>query len=494
MSRRIAAAIVLALVVVLAVGAPFAGAKKRKVQPPVLRPQDPVVLTGQALPRLLGESPGRVVAYRYTSLKKYKQGAKAAKKRRDRSWTRIPVQVDERAVVDFGDTSTGPPSAATVYGTPAAGKAALQYTDPNTFVGPDPDATFDANDELVVMAKDAWEKAPRSLPPPPLARKRGATRLAVTDPIAHVRRWIYLFRAKKAPGPAPTDYVHYDFRLNGGNYKSTYNRADGPNPETSVASTSAYTAGFSDRWYFDQLRIKAGGANQAEILDGYKFNFPGTCTRSEATFNDAEGAFIVNKDGPVRAIRSYVGANSGPYTERTHFLYQQRQDIVTDLRVHPVPSPQTHYDLSAAAMGMTYLDQAHTGGATVDGVPDSGISGGAPVNWHLWRGAQGSFFAADRIVSSFTLPFPSNLYEDNSTAPSFTQCWGDPDLIGAAGITSNGSIPSTDFPSPEFLRATSVNIYAGPGASAGDADLWSRRLDTPLAVSASAVRPPAKKK
>ncbi|MDQ3147996.1 MAG: cupin domain-containing protein, partial [Actinomycetota bacterium] len=83
----------------------------------VNRPDDPVVLTGSALPRLRGRAPGRIVAFRVTS----------------GSWQQVPVQVDERAVVDFGvppSTTPGPGVMGTVYGTSPSGVTALQYTDP----------------------------------------------------------------------------------------------------------------------------------------------------------------------------------------------------------------------------------------------------------------------------------------------------------------------------------------------------------------------------
>ncbi len=44
----------------------------------------------------------------------------------------------------------------------------------------------------------------------------------------------------------------------------------------------------------------------------------GTAAAAGHTFSAAEGAFIVNKSGPVRALRAYIGANSGPYTGRLH--------------------------------------------------------------------------------------------------------------------------------------------------------------------------------
>ena len=65
---------------------------------------------------------------------------------------------------------------------------------------------------------------------------------------------------------------------------------------------------------------RAGGAR--DILDRHKNLFaPGNCGRSENTFSDGAGAIIVNKNGPVRAIRSYIGANSGTYTHREHLFY-----------------------------------------------------------------------------------------------------------------------------------------------------------------------------
>jgi hypothetical protein len=396
------------------------------------------------------------------------------------------VQVDERAQVDFGVNPPAAPAPAgvhTVYGTVPSGATALQYTDPNTFVGPDPDPTLDGNDEAVFMAADAGQRASGKGKPKGVA-KGGATRITVADPLTGAKRWIYLFRTngKKSAGAIP-DYVQYSFRLLSGDYRQTYHRNAGPNPEASSIVTNDYTAGFSDRWFFDTLSITAGGGPRPDILDGYKFAFqPGSCSRSEATFNAGEGAFVVNKDGPVRAIRSYIGANSGPDTQRTHFFYQGREVIVTDLRVHPIPSLHTETDLSPAAIGMTYYDQQHPGGASVDGVPET--LGGAPSAWHLWQGPQGSLFSGDRVDSSFKdrfLAAATPFYLDNSNPP-IAQCWGDSQQIGAAGLTSipSGGIPATAPGSPDFLSATTTDVMSAPGQTPAQADLLSRQLDTPL--------------
>ena len=96
-------------------------------------------------------------------------------------------------------------------------------------------------------------------------------------------------------------------------------------------------------------------ATGVDILDGHKNQFAiGNCGRSNATFADGEGAFVANIDGPVRGIRSYIGANSGPQTQRTHLMYREQEVIVTDLRVHDIPAMLDLIDLQRGGIGMTY--------------------------------------------------------------------------------------------------------------------------------------------
>ena len=133
------------------------------------------------LPRLLGSAPDTLVAYRY---KPAKRNAKPGK------WVAVPVQVDERAMVDFGQTPSGAPGTqGTVYGTPPIGASVLQYTDPNTFVGPDPDPTLDGNDEVSFMSSDTGARAPAKVKRPRHVRRGGATRVVVTDPLSMAKAW-----------------------------------------------------------------------------------------------------------------------------------------------------------------------------------------------------------------------------------------------------------------------------------------------------------------
>lgn len=441
---------------------------------------DPIVLGGATLTKLHGAPASEIAAFRYRN-----------PKRGGGRWKQVPVQLDERKLVDFGH---GPPNNAapgvdgTVYGTEPIGQAVLQYADPDTFVGADPDAGLDSDDELALIAGDAGDKAGKRVERP--KRTRGPrTKVKVTDPLGGPTGFLYLYRAKpgKLDPSAGKDYVAYEFRLASGDYKSTYGRANGPNPETSTISTAAYEIGFSDRWFYDALAIKAGGASAVDILDGFKFQFgPNTCGRSEATFNTGEGAFVANLDGPVRAIRSYVGANSGPLTQRTSVFWPDRHEIVTDLRVHAVPGPLTYHDLSAAGIGMVYANSSNAAGAAVDGAPDP-LGSGVPL-WHLWTGAQGSLVSTDRIESSFAtelLAAASGWHLDMLNPPPSVQqqCWGDDDdAIGQGGLRSTYPMPNTDPRSTPTatMQGTTTDVVAGPGINAAAAQTLSDGIDSPL--------------
>src|SRR5205823_5847017 len=121
---------------------------------PLNRPADPVVLTGADVPSLAGIPPNALIAFRYAG-----------------GWQQIPVQVDERAVLDYG----------LVYHNGASGITALNYTDPNTWAGPDLDPTLDANDEIAFMANDAGGLAPGAAEPPGVVSGSGVE-LTISDP------------------------------------------------------------------------------------------------------------------------------------------------------------------------------------------------------------------------------------------------------------------------------------------------------------------------
>lgn len=422
------------------------------------RDLDPVVMTGAQAGALQGTPAGRVVAFA----------------RHSSSWQQIPVQVDERAVVDLGPVRNQSNS----------GVTATVYTDPNTKVGADPDPNLDANDEIAFMARDAGDPASLAPDPPGVVAGTGVE-VKVTDPTSPSDvAWVYLYRSDGSLSPgAGKQYVSYTFSLNSGNYLTTYDFAGGPNPETSSVTTSRYRRRFSDRWVDDGLDILAGGASGADILDRHKPQFgPGVCARTEDTFKTGGGGFIANKSGPVRAIRSFLGANSGTFTQRDHILYEGREDIVTYLRVHPIPGVMDYFDYSSAALGMTYRNDRNTAGVTIDGNPDTLVAG-AP-RWQQVTGSQGTLTSVATIDSDIPGLAPQLYYDDDST-PSVTQCTGDAFAYGDSGLWFNQALPNTDSRNGAANRfvTTQTLYYGAPGGTATGAAQLADRALAPLQVT-----------
>jgi hypothetical protein len=423
------------------------------------RQLDPVVLTGAQVPALAGVPVGEIVGFAY----------------RDGRWTQAPMQVDQRKTVEMN----------TVYNQPANTSNPVNvsvYADANTWVGAG-SGVFGNADEIAFMAADTGTAAPAGAPANVIAASR--VQLQVNDARDGDRAYFYLFRRSSAAvqPSAGRRYVQYTFALTSGSYKATYRLDDGPNPETSRIQTGAYTRSFADRWLDDGLSIALGGARNVDILDRHKVLLgPGVCGRSEDTFNEAEGAFIANINGPVRAIRSYIGANSGPYVQRTHIFYAQREDIVTDLRVHAIPGPVDFFDYSASARGMQYTNEHNSSAVTIDGNADS-RSNTAPA-WEKVDGPRGALTHVWSVATDIA-PLTTELYyEDNDTNP-ITQCTGDADALGSSGVWLRSNLPNTDphgGPASK-LQATRTVFYEAPGRSTADAQRHASQVASPLTVT-----------
>lgn len=409
------------------------------------RPADPVVLTGADLPRLQGAAPGKVLAFHYLN----------------NAWKQVPVQVDERAVLDLAKPKNAAP----------VGHTFLTYTDPNTFTGPDPDATLDANDEVAFMGIDSGVKAPAGSAPPGVVAGSGVE-VRIVDSLGEPSpSYLYLFRQTGNLDPAAGKrYVNYTFNLLSGDYKTTYRLGAGPNPENSTVSTDFYSHHFSDRWKDDALRITAPQSSGVDILDRHKNLFaPGNCVRSEDTFSNGAGAMIANKNGPVRAIRSYIGANSGVYTHREHLFYQRRHDVTTFLRVHAIPGVMDFFDYAPAGSGLTYRSSADARGVTIDGVQDSPTPG--TLAWESVDGPQGSLGIVHTFDTDIAPLTRTSYYLDKQTpgGGAETQCTGDASSYGASGQWVTSALPNTDptIGAANRLRVTRSLFYDSPGKADG---------------------------
>lgn len=424
------------------------------------RSADPVVTTGAKLPELLGMKPGKIVGFRHTA---------------SAGWEQIPIQIDERAVVGFDQ----------IRRISRINFKTLVYTDADTWTGADPNANFDADDELVFMARDTGGPAGLGDPAGVVPGRRVG--LAVEDPISKALRYVYFFESagQLVPG-AGKRLVNYEFKLTSGNYKSTFDLS-GRNPETSSVTSRRYKLGFSAEWILDRLENHTGSSTGVDILDRHKFQFaPGVCGRTTGTFSNGPGAFIANKSGPVRAIRSVVGANSGTVTQRDWIFYEQRVDIVSYLRVHRIGGTWFFFDWSPLAAGMTYYDDHNEGGFAVDGKPDAWRAGA--LSYQFLTGKQGSIVNAIRIDTDIP-GFQSTSYYDDDTTPSWMQCTGAGFAYAAAGPRTS-ALPNTDP-----LRGTANNLtgysivyFAAPGLNLAAAKRLAASGRTPLTTRPSPGR------
>lgn len=455
-----------------------------------LRAEDPVVLVGAELP-WTNVGPHDVVAFAY-----------------DDGWIQIPLQVDERDTREFstiyGAASEENPFAGT-YGT---GVFETVYCDPQTFTGPDTDPTLDADDEIVFMAFDAGGRAPADDGPThvdPASRLE----LRLTDPLDGTIGYVYLFVHDGTRDPsAGAAHVAYDFSPSDGDYLTTYNAAgidpdtgernddfgEPLNPEDSWIRTSVYERHWSYRWTCDRLALY-GGENLVEREDYWIA--PGACARHVGTFNAQEGCFIANISGPVRAIRSFLGANSGPSVQVDRIYYRAREDVSIALRVHPRSAVGTFYvDHTQAAIGMTYANDLNPKGVPVDGVPDDLVLG--RITWELLTGDPGSVVRVHDMETDIAFADDEiTLFYVDETNTSVRRCsaclegcdapipMGDAHLIAASGVWITGALPNTDpaLLGTQFLTMTTATYFGPSGWSAVEGQRLASQVSQPIEVS-----------
>jgi hypothetical protein len=442
-----------AMVLVVAVVALTALTSCTKYGAPLNRPEEGVVMTGAGLSRLLGAVPSHVVGFAWDG----------------NAWHQVPVQVDERDFVNPGQIlhrpaaswaklPGGAPFTTLVYTPPPTLTAGYQSW--TTYTPPDSDATFDGNDEVSFLANDTGKRA-TGVAYPTSVDAASVEEVQVTDLAAGASGYLYLATSNTLTGgSAGTTGVTYTFSLDSGSYLSTYkmgtaslapNNVAGPNPEHSTIVTPSYTQNYGDRWLNDALSIKAGGAPGTDFLERSRVQFaPGLCVRTEDTFDDTvlaspyEAGFIVNVSGPVRAIRSSVGANSGTYTITTAVFYPDQEVSTTELRVHTIPSVMVFDDFVTGA-ALAYSDDQNTN-VPIDGAPDA-ITAAHASPWQLVSGNVGSLVTARTLTSDIPGLVLSTYYLDDET-PSSAPCTGDAAAWGQSGTRvtgpGGGSIACTD--------------------------------------------------
>ena len=438
----------------------------------------PVVLEGERVPRLLGTVPDEIAAFAV-------QGG---------ALVPVPIQIDERFVYDLARAY--PPSLEPrdcprrAWCRDLRGQVVeVGYADAGTYVGADPDPSFDALDELALLVADfgaATDRDPGGVV--------AATRTVVEVEAEGETRYAYLYR-RIAPTPeSETSGVRYAVAFERGDYRTTYDHGGrmppilgfpyghpsgdrvGSNPEDSRVTTSYYHLRFADRWLLTELAVGDG----PDLLDVDMIGFgPGICWRTPYTGSLSEGAFVVNRSGPVRAIRGVVGFNSGPLVQQTWVFYPRLIETRAALRVHSVPGVMSYLDLSADAVGMTYSDATYSDGVRIEGGPDR-LRPSVP-SWQAVTGTQGTLVTYHQVTAEGFEPTVETYYEDHDF-PSYAACVGDDEFVGAHGLRIDQEIPNTDprNASDEGLARLSLTRRIVVG---GEVGATVGRLEAPLTIT-----------
>jgi len=449
------------------------------------RKYDPVILTGSQLSGLINLNPNQIIGFKFLN----------------DDWTQIPIQIDERELLDI---SSPYGAQAGVYNntyplSPSNPKV-LYYSDSTTAIGSDTNSLFDNDDELIFMASDTGEKA---LTNPTGGLLGTCQEVQIKDPLNTDIAYIYLCQNISVfSQDAGIDYVNYVSDLNT-TVGFPYNE-NVENIEDTTISTSEYSWHFISEWKSDEFKI-AGGT--LDILDRQKVlgdvNGTPNCNLSTHGFSSNGNAFATVKDGPIRVIRSYIGANSGVNTQRTHFFYKGRHDMVNDLHVHPFAVDTTLYDVydySPAAIGMTYLNDQQPSTAsrvTIDGVDDVLVQNAQALLWEEVRGPNDVVSIIHKTETDATSAEVSFVpyYQDNSGAPEFNcLSTGDGQALSTSGMGSlikptvctdilHGNCDASEFRTIKNERIT----YIDQGATIADniTAQYRAKIDNPLNVSIS---------
>ncbi|RCH55668.1 hypothetical protein DJ568_07210 [Mucilaginibacter hurinus] len=484
----------------------------------------PVVIKGDKLPMLAVYKPGDLVGFKYTT--KWEQIIIQIDEMKKVTGAQIYNNAGTMKTANPADSWDGGINLEYDYDGKTGGKNSfLVYADANTFTGPDENILFDDNDELVYMARDGGTIPPGDELFPLGIDHCSGVQIRNTDPVTGLVSYIYIFRRDlnyKSPltgnalqqDAGLTHPVTYNFNFKRNNitrgpadYKEYYNRQFGPNPETSTVVTPHYIKGFGDRWIENSLIITTPATQgmlesaRQNVLDGHKLsliplnvNQARTCHRNEYTFSGTanddqtrrpldgteatsrkgyEGAFIANINGPLRCIRSFMGCNSGPLTQRDNICYDQMEVINTYLRVHPIDGIMDFYDYAPLAGKMIYNNNNNMPGTsqTINGHAYTGILIDGKndvvkpglVKWEMINSTSGSIFRYNLLHNpeNVTGVFESTYYYDSDKPDSFEpQCTGDAVAWGASGITIRRKDPlnrPTALPNTEIRFAGDLN-------------------------------------
>jgi len=353
---------------------------------------DPVVFTGKDVPSLLGSNcVTTLVAFSW----------------RGGRWMQIPLQVDERHLVDWYIVKG---NECRLYN---RNMTEIVYADDGTYSGKDEDESLDEDDEIVFMAKEVGEEEMEGGYPDGVLEGIKLKLEVLDDTIKETLGFVYIFVSDVSLDQAAgAQEIYYEFKLlatneeGSNNYFDVYNFGAShngftddsvENKEDSFFESKFYRRHFAENWNYDGLNIFAGNSTGEDLMAHQDFQFIlFDCGRSVHSFTHGGTAFIANKNGPVRAIRSWVGANSGTITQRESIFYPQKEELRTFLRVHSIPGLMDYLTYTED-IPMTYYNCHNRDGIKIDGVHQGDNFQSDYCPWEFVTGRAGTLFRSTKI-------------------------------------------------------------------------------------------------
>ncbi|HUT52841.1 MAG TPA: BamA/TamA family outer membrane protein [bacterium] len=339
------------------------------------RTADPVVIEGAQLDSLLGKAPSSIRAFAWSG-----------------GWQAIPFQIDERM-----ETSG--------YKSPLTREYFLSYAfDRGPESGPDPDPSFDPDDELVFMAMDAGPKTGDGMGP---AGGEACEEIKLVDPGSGDASYVYVCAMASPPPLSPRSYVSL------------------VNDDTIEASgyVAAYPAG--NPVNFERFQVKGADGLLPNVVDRMKLQMVVEVIFGAASYPLTEQDFNHYlrgvRAGPVRVVKEFetVLETWASYQKRAYnHVYFYPRHIEYDLRVESAANWGEYInksslilaiDLNDDARGMKFVSQHNPEGFMVDGYTD-------PSELHLdygpteWAAVSGN--RAGTIMVHLGLAPRTALYQD----------------------------------------------------------------------------------
>jgi hypothetical protein len=318
--------------------------------------------------------------------------------------------------------------------------------------------TFDENDEIVFMARDAGDQLPGE---PPTDER--LYEVEITDPLQPATKgWVYIVQSDTLRPDFTGDYVTFTAatrRINGDTYQVGWSAGD---------LFLDYTTLGTGPDILDRLPKLRGCAGTVCL------------TENQALINGPTGFELV-KDGVVRVIVE----GSSQVLQYQALAYDTNITWYTGVTATGVPITdlRSSADFTPEAVGSTYYNAVVPGGRRIDGIPDTVPATPVSDYWQVST-EDGTIVQAVNLAPAANPAGTStfaNYYVDNALVEDPTDTTDDKRHYGETGYTVTS--PSTSF-------TYRFDLYFLPGRQPNVGTTYLGYFDNPLATEYTPLNEP----